>query len=539
MGKEAATGRSKKVENSPQASLFGWKEREARKRQAKRKLRFEDPSPEGIWIGRENLREFLSESEQEEVFEIREYLRGRDWSELERDYTGGGRRPYHPAALLGLVLFGMMEGKSSLRQLESMARSDVRCWWLTGGIFPDHSVIGRFLNRHEEELSGAFFEQLTAGVLERMGSGARRLAADGTLVQAAASRYRRVQEEAAQVQAEKARREAQAEPKDGRLRERAKAAEEVLETVRQRKRERRKQGHCSRSVAVSPSEPEAVIQPIKERFTVPAYRPSVMANPERVIVAQAVDAKSETEVVGQLLEQARRVSGTGVEELLCDPGYFQMDVLQECQRQGVGEVLCPPGPRWDEDQQRWIKRSGSRVLPKSEFHYDQQQDCYWCPAGQRLDRVGGSNDRGRPYYTYGGADCRNCELRAQCTSSVKGRTIKRYQGEELKEELATRMNQPESRERYRRRQGMVEPVFGELKHIQGLQRFRRRGLQRVRLEFSLHAMAHNLRRLLARSAGPFQPLLAPLYHLLKALRVALALSTRGTTKTHTHLLSPT
>ena len=44
---------------------------------------------------------------------------------------------------------------------------------------------------------------------------------------------------------------------------------------------------------------------------------------------------------------------------------------------------------------------------------------------------------------------------------------------------------------------MVEPEFSELKGIQGLQRFRRRGLDKVRLKFALHATAHNLRRLVA------------------------------------------
>ncbi|MCB1863588.1 MAG: transposase, partial [Gammaproteobacteria bacterium] len=46
-------------------------------------------------------------------------------------------------------------------------------------------------------------------------------------------------------------------------------------------------------------------------------------------------------------------------------------------------------------------------------------------------------------------------------------------------------------------QGMVEPVFSHLRYRQGLNRFRRKGLKAVRLEFSLHAMAYNLSRVLA------------------------------------------
>ena len=44
---------------------------------------------------------------------------------------------------------------------------------------------------------------------------------------------------------------------------------------------------------------------------------------------------------------------------------------------------------------------------------------------------------------------------------------------------------------------MVEPVFSVLRGKQGLNRFRRRGLSGVRLEFALHIMAYNLSRVVA------------------------------------------
>ncbi len=44
---------------------------------------------------------------------------------------------------------------------------------------------------------------------------------------------------------------------------------------------------------------------------------------------------------------------------------------------------------------------------------------------------------------------------------------------------------------------MVEPVFGDIRYIQGLNRFRRKGHAGVRLEFFVHVAAHNLRRVVA------------------------------------------
>jgi hypothetical protein len=69
---------------------------------------------------------------------------------------------------------------------------------------------------------------------------------------------------------------------------------------------------------------------------------------------------------------------------------------------------------------------------------------------------------------------------------------------------------------------MVEPVLSHIKENQGLRRFRRRGLVKVRLEFMLHLIAYNLSRAvaLARASGLFcaRALAAATRRLLASLR---------------------
>jgi IS5 family transposase len=48
---------------------------------------------------------------------------------------------------------------------------------------------------------------------------------------------------------------------------------------------------------------------------------------------------------------------------------------------------------------------------------------------------------------------------------------------------------------HRRRQAVVEPVFGILKEQRGMRRFRRRGLEAVTTEWMLAAIAYNLTRI--------------------------------------------
>ena len=53
---------------------------------------------------------------------------------------------------------------------------------------------------------------------------------------------------------------------------------------------------------------------------------------------------------------------------------------------------------------------------------------------------------------------------------------------------------------YKKRKGIVEPVFGWLKHVLGFRAFSLRGHRKVSGEWSLVCMALNLRRMAARGA---------------------------------------
>jgi transposase len=61
--------------------------------------------------------------------------------------------------------------------------------------------------------------------------------------------------------------------------------------------------------------------------------------------------------------------------------------------------------------------------------------------------------------------------------------------------LRAKLRTPAGREQYRRRQAVVEPVFGILKEQRGMRRLRRRGLAAVTTEWMLAAIAYNLTRI--------------------------------------------
>jgi transposase len=466
--------------------------------------RFEEPDPALIRINQMPLDQLLEQVGQGAALKIRAWLGQMSFSEFEQAYRAGGRPAYAPRAMVGVILSGILQGITSLRDLERFARTDLGCWWVSGGIMPDHSILGRFIQRHAGLLSEAFFDQLTHKVLKLTGSGTGVVAGDGTVIEAAASRYRQMRAEALAQALQAAREAAQAavdgEPSSARV-EQLERAQSILDTRRQ---ERQARGKDPAGLSINPHEPEAVVQPQKDKQRYAAsYKPSVLANDKRVIVAAQVHASSETAVVERLLDQAQ---GHGkIDTALFDAGYFATDILVATAQRQI-ELLCPEG---QSQGSNWNKHS-DKQLPKSAFDYQGTQDCYRCPAGHSLTPVGrySGNASAAAYTEYATRACAGCALRDKCTRSPQGRRIKRYAIDAQKDALRAKMAQAQARQRYAQRQAMVEPVFSALRGRQGLQRFRRNGLAAVRVEFALHAMAYNLSRALACALGsPFARLI--------------------------------
>ncbi|MHA7927732.1 MAG: IS1182 family transposase [Marinobacter sp.] len=455
--------------------------------------KFINPDPTSIHIGLTPLEQHLRQAGCKDAFVVRELLQELDWSTFEQRYASTGRAPYAPMAMMGLILYGVMQGISSLRELERLARMDLGCMWVSGGITPDHANIGRFIVIHEESLSGDFFEELTRAVLKRCPSRSTRLAGDGTVVESAGSYYRLLKQQAAGDQARKARQAADANQGDPALERAAQQAEKAGDVLQQRLQARQAQGKNTDSVCVSATDPEAMMQPLKRgRGRAPSYKPSVLANEERIIVAMGLDPSHEAKVIGPMLDLSKRVLGEDPQSLMLDAGYFCNAIIKEALERDL-DLLCPEG------KQAGQAPESNHYYLKSQFQYLVDEDAYLCPNGQKLIPIGRCRGKteAETYVRYGTKACGDCPLKAQCTRSETGRVIKRYASDEAKDAMRAVMQQPAAQRAFSKRQAMVEPVFSVMGLKQGLRRFRRRGLAGVKREFALHVLAYNLSRAVA------------------------------------------
>ena len=104
-----------------------------------------------------------------------------------------------------------------------------------------------------------------------------------------------------------------------------------------------------------------------------------------------------------------------------------------------------------------------------------------------------TQDKGKTMYRYWASVCRQCSLKAECTS-VKELRVTRWEHEEVLEAAQARLDRNPDMMRLRR--ATVEHPFGTLKAWMGSTHFLTRTLPRVSTEMSLHVLAYNMKRIL-------------------------------------------
>jgi hypothetical protein len=135
------------------------------------------------------------------------------------------------------------------------------------------------------------------------------------------------------------------------------------------------------------------------------------------------------------------------------------------------------------------------TFSREDFTFDKERNVYICPAGKVLTTTGKLvNDGETLHYRARTRDCRNCLLKAQCCPMAPLRRIQRSIYEEARD-VARALAKTEAFERSRRDRKRVEMLFAHLKRIFRLGRLRLRGPCGAQFEFTLAAIAQNLRRL--------------------------------------------
>jgi len=440
-----------------------------------------------------------------------------------------GQPPYHPRDLAGLYIYGMLNRIRSSRSLEMVCHNRIDFMWLLSNQRPDHATIAGFVARNAKRLRALFKDALKVSLDTGLAT-LDHVAYDGTKVAADAGKSSiRSQENIAaqlagldtEVQACEAEWQANEQrdnallgadapwtPDSGTmpvklaaLKRKQERLQKALKNIQRRQDE---STHSTKPKAItSITDPDSRVMPSKEGGSRPNYNAQlgVDAKSGIIVAADVTDKAEDSSCLAPMLEMTQELSGKLPRKISADGSYNTGPNLSTLEKMSVVGYLpldgskdtstakCADANKVLSDAE-WaaLPREKKGHLTKDAFVYDSTQDIYRCPMGQSL--IFTTTDRDRKNWgervrrTYVCRTCNLCPRATECCSNPqRGRTVKRDQYEAQRERLKARMNTPEAQSRYDLRKQTVEPRFGCIKHVLGIRRFLRRGMQSVQAEW--------------------------------------------------------
>lgn len=410
-----------------------------------------------------------------------------------------GRPPYDPGDMLKLYLWGYLNRIRSSRSLEKESHMNLEVMWLIKKLTPDFKTIADFRKDNKEAIKKVCKEFiLLCKRLELF---------EGELVALDGSKFRAVNCKKGNFNGAK-------------LEKRIREIEEVIEEYFE---ELEDNDNKEASIeAVEAEELKAKIQWLKEKgeecqallkrliesgeiqisLTDPDSR--AMMNNQRVEVYYnvqvSVDSKNKLildhEVTNEgtdysqlsiMALRAKEILEAEKLEVLADKGYYNGEQIKECVDQGI--ILYIP----EKESNKYAGKDLPQTpFPESEFRYDKEKDCYICPGGSELTFCRKREQNGRVVKIYQGEDCLSCTLRIQCTTHFRGRTISRWEYEEILEDMRQRVES--NRPKVKMRQWLSEHPFGTIMRGFNQGYLLLKGLAKVEAEISFTILSYNVKR---------------------------------------------
>jgi len=302
----------------------------------------------------------------------------------------------------------------------------------------------------------------------------------------------------------------QKKPEDGSgKRKAARQALKKLETdclPRLAKYEQQSQTLAGRS-SYSQTDPDASSMRMKEDrgaerpWPKPAYNVQIGTAGQFIVGFSLHQRAGDTACLIPHLEQVRKNLGRLPKKIVADAAYGSEENYAYLEQQQVENFLKYNTFYQDTHHYRQPAALRPHHFRAEHFGYDPELDQFICPADKRLSFLSESPSTSDNGYVsqkrnYECHDCSNCPLRPQCTRAKGNRKIRiSFAVLAYRKQARENLTSAEGLRLRAARSTEVETVFGHLKHNLGFRRFHLRGLEKVKTEWGLVSMAHNMRKL--------------------------------------------
>jgi transposase len=408
-----------------------------------------------------------------------------------------GRPGYAPADLLKLYIYGYLNRVRSSRRLEAETHRNIEVIWLLRHLKPDFKTIADF-RRDNRKAFRPVFRQFVLLCKQLDLFGRELLAVDGTRIKAVNNKDRnftraslaefiRLADKKLDDYLQRLDHSDTTEQTAGGARI-ANLAEKIAAVRGRRERCQEMLAELDRTgdSQISLTDPDSRAMAAHTRVAVGYNVQIAVDTKHKLIVEQQVTNQVlDMGLLTETAEPAKEILGIETIDVVADKGCFKIEDIEACEKAGMQPYVSRP-------QRGPSVRAG--FFRKDEFKYDPETDSFTCPAGQRLTPYSSSALRQLKKINYANRKaCRDCPLRARCTDN-QFRTVSRLENEAVLDRMQERLaKRPEV---LNQRRETVEHPFGSIKQWMNQGAFLMRGLEKVRGEFSLTALAYNLRRVL-------------------------------------------
>ena len=391
-------------------------------------------------------------------------------------YSHTGCPSVDPELIIRMMLIGYCYSIRSDRRLcQEVEMNLAYCWFCRLGLedkVPDHSTFS--VNRHgrfrESDVLRQVFENVVRGCMGAGLVGGEGFAVDASVVEADASRFKRVEgSEIDWTDGQRARRP---------IREYLAALDGENGPINPERAPK----------ALSPTDPAAAWTTRGRYKVMFGYSLNYLIDTKDAVI---VDVEPTPTRISKEVDAAELMVDRTEERLDLKPDHIAADVAY-----GTGEMLGalvarqiePHIPVWDKSR----RDDGS--FSRDDFHYDPARDLYICPSGKSLKTTGRVHDGKTLLYLARKLDCDGCSLKPQCCPRTPSRKVPRDVNQEARDHARSLMGSEAYLHSARQRK-KVERLFGEVKTNLALTRLRLRGLTGASDEFLLAATVQNLKRL--------------------------------------------
>ena len=478
---------------------------------------------------------------------VDEILDQLDWKEWEATYHGSfGQPPIHPSVLAKILLFAMIRRIRSSRSIEYELKHSIDFMWLASGRRIDYSTLSEFRRKNTKALRGIFQQMIKLAI--NLGiANLSELCIDGTRVLADANRYKtwtadRLAKALERLDAQIAEALEGFEACDavdedllgedisadrlpaavGDLEDRREQLAQHMNTAKEMDEVRKKNG--SKGPAQIPkTDTDARILPNKEGGYAANFTP--MATTETasglIVHCDVLIGNVEHDQFSTIVDCVVDDFDIDIERVMADSAYTNGENLTAAEARKIeligplAEVKCNDNPAQRDDPTQPVAAERIDELPinpqtrrfdKSAFVYDEEADCYYCPAGKPLPHRTTENTTyrgGKPVQrrVYTCHDCAGCPLADKCRKNPeakRGREVMHDEHEGARRRQRERMQTPEAQAAYSRRQHIGELPFAVIKVGFDMRRFLLRGIEGVSQEWQWAATGFNLTKLMSR-----------------------------------------